>query len=452
MVEVTRCINIDWLEIFALEDGIFFPHDAEFFRARGWLVRERDYGTKVWGEVFTLLGHDDEPLLELRRAPKSSMTSQAGGILSPYACHIRLCNRTCYFADPVRVLLDFVSNYGYSVQRISRIDICLDFEKFDSGDMPANFVRRYLNGRYSKINQSDIALHGRDAWDGRIFNSIKWGSPTSQVTTKLYNKTLELKQVADKPYIRQAWALAGLVDDSHDLFKVTKDGKRYHPEIWRVEFSIKSGTKNWFVIPNPKGSQNKYHSIRHTLDMYRTRSQLLEVFFSLARHYFHFKTVVYLTENKSLTRPALSAVALDSNHELYPSSVTSNRKRQRKDRCPDKVLFNPDYMPHFYKLENAASSTRADKQSDSLKKAIIAYRDTHVTPDIYKACNVILAQLEFETRAQDIARPWPSDKLTALRLLIARRLRDPNFPISLDTDTTNTLLHIYDDIFGEHDG
>ena len=45
------------------------------------------------------------------------------------------------------------SAYGYEIHHIARVDICMDFEKFDYGDLPRDFMRRFMENRYSKINQ-----------------------------------------------------------------------------------------------------------------------------------------------------------------------------------------------------------------------------------------------------------------------------------------------------------
>ena len=118
-----------------------------------------------------------------------------------------------------------------------------------------------MAGRYSKINQANISAHGLDQWDGREWNSISWGAKKSMVTTRFYNKTMELKQVHDKPYIRQAWYLCGLVDDWNTLEKKRRDGTTYKPQIWRVEFAIKSSTKKWFVVEDYNGDRKRIKSL-----------------------------------------------------------------------------------------------------------------------------------------------------------------------------------------------
>ena len=415
---MVRCVNIDWLECYCLEDTLTYPHDAEYFRVRGWHVVEREYGTPVYHEMFTLYGRDDEPLLEVRRRPKSARGYQDRGVLDPNACHIRLCDRTCYFENAATLMQQFLEQYGFHFQRISRLDIAYDFERFDWGDDPQDFLQRYMSHKYSKINQANIASRGRDRWDSRLWNSVSWGQQKSMVGTKFYLKTLELLEVRDKPYIRQAWRAAGLVTDDLTLEKVNPDGTSYKPDIWRVEFSIKSSTRKWFVIEDNNGAKTKVRSIQHTLSMYQTRQQLWNMFLSLADHYFHFKHF---------------------------------KEGVRKDRCKDKLLFRTTDQATFYKLENVASATPTSKAYNALLAKLYSYRDTHVMPEIFKACNVLIEALEKELRLAEMTRPYPSSELTLMRLLIARRIKDNSRPFSSDLAEVRALLQIDNDLFGEVD-
>lgn len=413
----TRCVNLDWLEVYCLESSIGYPHDAEYFRRAGWHVREREYGTPTYKEMFTLFSYDnDEPLIEVRRAPKAPRGYNTGGIMDPNACHIRLCNRTCYMEDAAGLLQRFLEENFFEYSRISRVDIALDFEKFDSGDDPQKFLQRYIKGQYAKINQARISMHGADRWDGRTWNSVKWGNENSMVTTKMYCKTLELRQVSDKPYIRQAWYEAGLIDDWFDMTKRMEDGTVYKPEIWRIEFSIKSSTKNWFVVEDPYSTKRKLKSIRHTLEQYRTRRQMLDVFFSLADHYFHFKK--------------------------FTEGV-------RKDRCEDKVLFGKKIPSVFYKVTHVATHEKQDKTLLRLRRMLRDYQNTIYDEEKRQACRMLIADIEYRVRAHDLPNDTPIEELTLLRQLVAKRVMGSPNTLSQDINIIKAMLDIETDIFGE---
>lgn len=430
---ITRCLNIDWLEVFAVEKQ--GPRDAVYFLHEGFCVHERPYGTPMYHEMFTLDGTDGEPLLEVRRSPKSL-------IFDPSSCHIRLCNRTCYFPNCIEIMQDFLSRYGYEFRRISRIDLCLDFVKFDTGDDPQRFVQRYMEGRYAKMNQVNLSGHARDSWNQRFWQSLSWGSKSSSVKTRLYNKTNELKEVKDKPYIRQAWWAAGMVDDMHTLVKFNPDGSKTQPQIWRLEFEIKSGQKDWFAVETCHGEKNHFQSYRNTLERYSTYEGRLEIFFSLVHHYFHFKHVEYIEDSRAVVMPALRSIR---RHD-------PDARLQRKDRCSDKVLFRTKEASQLYKLKDSkvASATPKDNKWESLLRALIAYRETQIEPKIYKACNVIIAQLEEGIRKRDLALPWDANELLLLRRLIAERILMKDKPTSLSRGEYDDLAQ-FPDLFGEVD-
>lgn len=413
-----RCIHLDWLELYCLEDNIGYPHNADYFRRAGWSVQEREYGTPVYHEMFTLVDHRSEKVIEIRRNPKSQRGVNDNGVLDPNACHVRLTNRSCYFSNPAQFLQDFIEQYGLHYQRISRIDLALDFELFDSRDEPQKFLQRYMAGHYAKINQANISCHGKDMWDGRNWNSVSWGKQKSMIGTKLYNKTMELTEVKDKPYIRQAWKECGLVEDEVALTKHDGNGKVYQPKIWRLEFSIKSGTRNWFVMEDYNGQKRQLRSVRNDLSCYKTEQQWLDIFWSLCDHYFHFKRVERMDDGSL----------------------------QRKDRCTDKVLWNPKKRNCFYKIENVATTEQRNHTLDALLRRLLIYQQTVTNHDVFIACERIIQQIRYEQQRNDLVKPWPLDELRALQLLMARRCNFKSAS-SMTLEDYKTLIKLQDELF-----
>lgn len=339
-----RCINLDWLEIFA-EEPIDEPHDAEYFRAKGYRVKERAYGTPQYRQMFTLIA-DDVELFEIRRDPYSLKSE--GGIFKPNACHIRLCNRTCYEESPVDHLRAFMVAHDYTYKSISRIDIALDFNTFDNGEDPAKFINRYMRGKVAKVNQCRVSAHGTDEWARRVFNSLKWGSPSSPVTTKLYNKTLELKQGEDKPYISQAWEDAGL-DPAKD--------------VWRVEFSLSAQMQ---TLQSLKSGEMFKKSIVH----YDSRERLLKQFFILYHKYFDFRL---LKVNRK-----------DNGKLVYV----------RKYLCPRIDLFRYDNDLPFKPCRNVTKRKRPDRVYKMLVNRLADVVDKKDTsPELMKATQTVVAWL-----------------------------------------------------------
>lgn len=404
-----RCINLDWLEVHTREP-LLKPHDAHYFRSCGYNVREREYGTRVYKEMFVIEGKDGLPLFEVRRNPASSGLN---GIHQPNECHIRLVNRACYFDNAAECLDNFLNYHEYYDVRISRVDICLDFAYFDYGDDPADFVRRYFKRKYSKINQGRIHAHGNDTWSGQDWNSLSWGAKSSCVSTKLYNKTLELYDpkfdVFAKPYIRTAWLQCGLVDNWE---RCTKDGNLVN--VWRVEFSLTSAVKKWVpIILN--GKEKNFQSLRNTLDVYYTRPRILMMFASLAQHYFHFK---YFEEGV------------------------------RKDRCKDKKLFDFSGTQMFYKVGRddhaPADNMKEVKKWSRLLTLLEQYQVQAFETDVKKACSVLLDALKEDNLRGAAVHMWSRQELAEIRSLINVRLDHPEFTYEEALDMVKKYLNIND--------
>lgn len=262
-----RCINIDWLEVHCLEPLLQPQHDAEYFQHMGYKVKVRDYGTPQYSQMFTIY-ENEIPFVEIRRAPYSIKSK--GGIFDERSCHIRLSNVYCYEVSPIDKLRAFLVAHNYTYKTVSRIDICCDFNRFDDGGDPQEFIKQYMRGDISKVNQNRLSAFGRDTWaDGRIINSLKWGSDRSPNTTKLYNKSQEMREAHDKPYIRQRWTEAGL-----DLSR----------DVWRIEFSL---TSQFQTLKHKKNGE----ILKKSLSAYDNPQKMLIQFFYMYSKYFDFRHV-----------------------------------------------------------------------------------------------------------------------------------------------------------------
>lgn len=419
MKPLPRCVNLDWLEVSVLEP-ITQPHDPEYFRSCGFVVHEREYGTKVWRSMFTLEGSDGYPFIEVRREPQSE-------IIAPNVAHLRFVNRMCYFPHAASIMQQFIDDHHYEFHHIARIDICYDFEKFDYGDDPKDFMQRFMMGKYSKINQANIHAHGSDEWAGRVWNSVSWGSPSSDIGTKFYNKTLELydptTKTYGKPYIRQAWQACGLVDNATTLEKCAADGKTYIPTIWRVEFSIRSSVRKWFTI-RLNGREKDIQSIRNTLDMYDNDEKLLAMFAALTQHYFHFKHLI-------------------KRYSFYKEGHTSGNPL-RKDRCPDKLLFNWKSQQITIKpeKESVAGTDKPDRTLLRLLSYLKEYRDTTHDMKIRNTCDVLIAHLTDKMEHLDQSNHANRWDVLALQTTLSSKLKGCTVDPALLLKTMVEELHL----------
>lgn len=410
-----RCVNLDWLELHAYEP-LMGTLNADYFRRNGYHVEEREYGTRVYREMFTILDSHGYGMIEIRRNPSSQGLH---GIHQFNECHIRLTNRTCYWDNAADMLNNFVRKHQYYNVRISRVDICLDFATFDSGDDPAAFIRRFLKHKYSKINQGRIHAHGEDTWSGQDWNSLSWGSKTSPVSTKMYDKTMELLNAKlgtyNKPYIRQAWLLSGLIDD---IDRCTLNGETQR--IWRVEFSLMSSVRGWVPI-ELDGKTHNYQSIRNTLEVYSSRENMIVIFASLAQHYFRFK---YYEDGK------------------------------RKDRCKDKILFRWREVEQTYRIGSTDTAlgpgNKMFEQWNRLLIMLERFRPNLRTTDLQDAYNVMVAAVKDEVMRANLNNPYSTNELNTLKLLMKIRFDHPEFSYDAAMDLVKGFLHINEKTLPTH--
>lgn len=377
-----RCVNIDWLEVYCEESNDEYPCNADYFTRRGYVVREREYGTRVYEEMFYILDGNGNDMIEVRRNPKSGDSSFVG--LSPQSTHIRLCNWVCYQSNCVQLLRDFLVRHNYIFHRIYRIDVCYDFEKFDSGDKPERVARRIVEKTYLKMNQTKIHAIGDDNWGGYAWETLSWGSLTSMVSTKLYNKTKELAATGNKkPYILTQWMMAGLIDNPVTQVKYGKDGSQYKPDIWRVEFSIKSKADSWLILEDISGKRVKKKAVPHSLSLFDSQDKLWQRFQDLAYHYFRFKVKTYKKQKRGVAGFALGQI--ESNHDP---------ELQRKDRMPEKVLFHYDQDREFMHIQNVPKPSKPYHDGEVLRRRLTNYAATHPDHKIREACKVLIDSID----------------------------------------------------------
>lgn len=377
-----RCVNIDWLEVYCEEDVDTYPCNAEYFRRKGYLVKERDYGTRIYNEMFFIQDNDGNDIIEIRRNPKSGESSFSG--LTPTSTHIRLCNWVCYRDNCVQMLRDFLIIHNYIFHRIFRIDVCYDFEKFDSGDLPARVAKRIVEKVYLKMNQGRISVHGADDWASYDWESLSWGSDSSMITTKMYNKSKELKSQGNhKPYIYSQWMMCDLITNPITQVKRRANGTTYKPEIWRIEFSIRSKADSWLILEDISGKKVKRKAVPHSMQLFDSKDKLWQRFQDLAYHYFRFKIRSY----KKLSR-GISSNALD----FVQSKVTP--ELQRKDRMPDKVLFHFNEDREFLHIQAVPKPSKPIHPDEILRRKLVYYMTNHPQTEIRKACQLIIDSLD----------------------------------------------------------
>lgn len=409
-----KCINLDWLSVYCIEPkGIVM--DANYFEKLGWTVERQPYGTNIYAEKFKLM-NGKHVFLEIERSPYS--LKKNGGIFEDKACHIRLSNRTCYQYNAIQMLQDFILKYNYEYKGISRIDICCDFTKFDNGMSPQKLADEYMSDKFWKVHQSTIYAHtmdgddssrmqtqlgafGKETKKGRTWNSLKWGSTRSPISTKLYDKTLELSQNTGKYYIKEAWVKSGIVE----LQKVTyvyknpktkkeeirskhvcvEPGTKVNQEIpieeakivkvWRVEFSITTEGRHWVDIDRGK---------RINLDLcaFDNVQNRAYTFYTCAEWLFCFVRAQWLKKD---------------NGDIV---------KQRTNRCKKLQLFNTKFLRHNYKPQRHTDSEDASRTEKLIMTRLLRKaEDENLSDEMRKACVKVAYEINKEHKDWYIPDP-----------------------------------------------
>lgn len=222
------CISVDWLEICGynpyLEEGEYWINGKLYF------LEKQDRATSFFKDYYVLKFKNQE-YAYIRANPRLQRVGRS------FLC-LKLANRVLYHEDYIPLLWAILKALKIRYKGITRLDIAYDCNKFFNGRNPHRFVRDFVfkpmseKGGMYLAGCREYSLHGRKSIgdDGSV-NYISFGAKSSQKKGYIYNKSLELKEVKDKPWIRDMWERNGLKsDEKHN--------------VWRAEISIKCEGKD----------------------------------------------------------------------------------------------------------------------------------------------------------------------------------------------------------------
>ena len=205
-------LSFDWLALYCTR-----PHQLEMpLNSANYTAKLAEFNTRHYKHLYYIY-KDKEPIAELQIHPHSKVLDENG-------CIIKFCNRLLYSVNLFPTIDSILQHYNLTPQNISRLDLAGDFNSFINDYAPEDLIKDFVSQRIRKKGRAVGVVAFRQRSDGMHYNGLKFGTRESNVCIYLYNKTLELKEVHDKPYIRDSWKAAGL-DMSQD--------------IWRLEVSIK---------------------------------------------------------------------------------------------------------------------------------------------------------------------------------------------------------------------
>lgn len=234
-------LSIDWLSFFCLNkkchDGGFeilkdLPQNPYYDYVK------QPYGTRQFAHLYFVY-MNKEKIAEVQSKPHSDILA-AGSVI------VKFDNAVLYNGLWQTIITDFLRMHYLEVQRISRIDLAADFQRFETYEV-VPFIRDFMAMELRHIGRGDGAAYfeHRAKNDPKTkcsiyamqYSGLSFGSHSSDVRVYLYNKTKELAEQGDKPYIRDLWTALGFGDYSTQwLTDIMKHGM---PSMWRLEVSIK---------------------------------------------------------------------------------------------------------------------------------------------------------------------------------------------------------------------
>lgn len=202
-----KIINIDWLA--------FFCQCGDIVDFHTYTLEEKNYGTQIFKKVADVIKYN-EVVATVLWQPRSD-------ILPENSAMIKIKNRQLYNEKWYQIFSDIEKNWFCKNIKISRIDICADFLTFKNGLFPKTLISNFLSQKFVKVGKGTFKVMGNQK-KYINYQYLRFGSGSSDVSAYLYNKSAEMREVRDKPYIRQQW-------------KNLKNRKKL--DVWRLEFSLR---------------------------------------------------------------------------------------------------------------------------------------------------------------------------------------------------------------------
>lgn len=245
------CISVDWLQTYCLgdvlTDGASVCCDGMLFK-----VKEQPMETAQFKRLFYIYEKGIH-VATVQQVPRTS-------VINARTTLVKLENRVLYSQIYIRMIYAIQQAFCLQYKGITRLDICYDCNKLHGGRNVERFIKDYITvnsgevGHIVRKGSARFQLHGtRKQTAASKYNSISWGSPKSKIRCYCYDKTLELAEVKDKPWIRKMWHDNGLLYDidfdSLGKLPPKEREKEYDnigfsdyvkERVWRFEISIGS--------------------------------------------------------------------------------------------------------------------------------------------------------------------------------------------------------------------
>lgn len=219
--------SCDWMELLcdARQSPLLKDDYAEHLSLdERYVLQLQMYQTRVFRRVYKMYYIPDLTkrdamidFLTIVCDPLSKRSS--GGIMDDGLCHVKLGNYWLYTTKWLGMMEHALGQLVINPKRAARIDICCDLQYFACGISAANLMHGLSVDKYRKVHQPKWTLYAVDGQERKYYNTLTFGSKCSNVFTRFYNKSLELKE-SGKSYIVEAWRDNSNLDLSKDVYRL----------------------------------------------------------------------------------------------------------------------------------------------------------------------------------------------------------------------------------------
>lgn len=288
-------ISIDWLQAYCIGGVV---QAGEYSSSIGKLTVELQEGGTANFLRRSLIYWNGVEVATLLQCPKMAA-------LDRLLTELKLHNRILYTSQPVRIMKAIIEGIHVTYKGIARLDLACDCNTLAGGRSVESLISNFVHllprevGHIVRKGSARYNLHGNNHRKAHIrHESIKFGSPQADVVPYIYNKSLELLEVKDKPWIREAWKAAGLVHlvDTEGLQQLSKKelemrlndagvSEFVRSGVWRFEISIKAHGKDLLNLETGE-------IFKMGLDEISTAEKIEDLFASYCKKFFAFRECV----------------------------------------------------------------------------------------------------------------------------------------------------------------
>lgn len=313
-------------------------------------IKKDSHSTRHFKQIHYIYTPEGDEVGYIAHDPCSEILKADSGLF-------KLNNKYLYQVGLKEWVIDVLKDLGMEFMSISRIDLALDFQRFNNNLDPANFIKKFLTGDYIKKGRFNWNIQGKGGQTkGLAYETLKFGSPDSDVQYYLYNKTGEMKARKHKQWIEDNWKANGY------------DGTG---DVWRLEYRLKKTKKGIYKTDYETGEMELIFDMT-TLDCL---DNLNDVYSYLFNHYFSF---------------------------------VRNEKKIRKDRCKPVTLFSKGF-------ETRGIAIKLSEKKESDRSARIMAKHLQKLEYEMKGLDFHLAILSHELTGYFIQSRgltnWAEDKL-----------------------------------------